>query len=446
MNRQFIIGSVFSIIAAAPISSMAATLLDFNDGAGQDWSGWTWSDSVAYGNPGWVLDSTPALGETQSYSWGIGPRSFNKNASTNEAAQLNTAVIDPNNRAPSTTHGGSLKVIETAENTGHRASWWVWYDGQPMHERGFADDDTDRMSFYVRTEGHSPLSKAGQKDGITTNFHVGTYLCWRPEGPVYGSGDGCPYEGPGNQHYYHYLSLDPGAWIHVLLDQHPQHRRGSHVDGNNPSMITDGKSYFAHLNQMYMEIRYPQQTETTMHIDEIQFYSTKDGLESQQNEQSITSLWIGYWEDVNEWRLGFSDMSFDKYDDFSIGTYEIRWSAAPITNENYALANVVTPNLYSGIKYVSPKNPHYFRRANSWRVDAFTTFTIPAHQIQALDVVYFAVKDVSKTGENAGSAWPWNRGDGHDAPSNFVKTTEFALNGPLRKPKPPISILAEKTE
>jgi hypothetical protein len=36
MNRQFIIGSVFSIIAAAPISSMAATLLDFNDGAGQD--------------------------------------------------------------------------------------------------------------------------------------------------------------------------------------------------------------------------------------------------------------------------------------------------------------------------------------------------------------------------------------------------------------------------
>ncbi|MAZ65533.1 MAG: hypothetical protein CMF25_00280 [Kangiellaceae bacterium] len=440
-SQKPFLGLVFLM---APVFAVdAGMLMDFNQGAGHDWLGWQWQDDVAYGNQGWVLMETAALGKGANYNWGYGPRVFNKGGYTPE--QINKVAIDNSTFAPSTSSGGSFKVYETPESTDHRTAWWVWYDGQPLSERGVTNDNTDRMSFYLKTEGMKELDKSGGNEVLGTNFHIGTYLCWRdPSKPAYGSGDGCPYEGPGNQHYYHYLTIESDMWYHVLLDQHPQHRRGSKERvPNNPPYSEAGKHYFAQLNQYYIEIRWGQPEHTAMYLDEIQYYATSDSEEPDQNEESITSLWVGYKASKNEWQLGFHDMSWASLGDNALSTFELRWSATPITNENYDSAHIIAPKLYSGIQYVDARNPHYFRRPNGWGTLAFTTFEVPPLELQKLNTIYFAVKDVSALGENKGGRWPWNKGDGHDAASPFIKTIDFAINGASLKPKAPVNLTAE---
>lgn len=403
-------------------------LLDFNDGSGTRLAGWRWSANAnGYGAEGWQLVSTPELGAGEDFSWGAGPRMFNKT----DYGAANKGVIDDSTRAPSTSRGGSLKVFDPPGSTDNQATWWIWYDGKNLGQRGIADAATDRMSFYLKIAGMAPIPKDGGSKSVGANFHIGTYLCWnRPDVKAYGSGDGCPYEGPGNQHYYHHLAVDPGAWVHVLLDRHPQHRRGvKDRVANDPSFLESGKHYFEHLNQMYMEIRAKQAGPTVMHIDEIEFYRSGDSGEASQNDESVASLWVGYWSGEDEWRLGFCDMSFPMLNDASVGTYEIRWSLQPITNANFAAAEPVTPLLYSGPHYVTKAQGRggYFRRGNSWSVDAFTTFRLPRNRIAGAKMIHFAVKDVSRAGAHAGQRWPWNRGDGHDAPNDFVKTIDYSL-------------------
>ena len=340
-------------------------------------------------------------------------------------------------------------MYDTANSTAHQATWWLWYDGVGLGQRQVTDANTDRMSFYLKTTGMKDMPKDNRHDAIRTNFHVGTYLCWSGVGqvdyPGSGTGKGCPYEGPGNQHYYHYLSIESGAWIHVLLDQHPQHRRGTDVVGDNPSYILSQKNYFEHMNQFYMEIRYAQPNATSMSVDEVEFYSTQDTAEPDQNNQSITSLWVGYWSQQNQWRIGFQDNSFtdEGLDDYTNSTYEVRWSTSPITNENYANATPIDFDLYAGSQYTGQSAKTSFRRANSWRRDAFNTFTIPADQLNGFDVIYFAVKDISVSGQHVGTRWPWNRGDGHNSPSPYIKVIDYHLvpvtEGPPEKaaPNPP---------
>ena len=61
--------------------------------------GWDWFDDVAYGNPGWILSpNSPSLSGGSIFSWGPGPRSFNKG----DYGKENTAFIDLSDRAPST--------------------------------------------------------------------------------------------------------------------------------------------------------------------------------------------------------------------------------------------------------------------------------------------------------------------------------------------------------
>ena len=408
-------------------SAKAGMLLDFDNGTGHDLTGWVWSDNVnGYGAQGWRMVDDPTLGKGQNFYWGDGPRSLNKM----DYGAADNAIIDDSERAPSTESGGSFKVYSTPGSTDNQSSWWVWYDGRPLIDRGIADANTNRMSFYLKIEGMQPIKKDGGADSINTDFHIGTYLCWNGSGPAYGSGDGCPFEGPGNQHYYHYLAVDPGAWVHVLLNEHPQHLRGVSATPKNNPVSSFGKSYFAQLNQMYMEIRYSQPNPTSMNIDQIKLYSTKDTAEPAQNEDSITSLWVGYWGSVDEWRIGFSDESFDTYNDYSWSTFEIRWSLSPITNSNYSSANIVQPELYSGATYVDKADPHAFRRATSWGPNAFTTFKLPADKIRGARKIYFAIKDISAKNQHAGSGWPWNKGDGHDAPTSNITTIDYALSAP----------------
>lgn len=385
------------------------------------------ADVNGYGAVGWQYEDG-SLGSSDKFPWGNGPRMFNKG----DYGKENDAIIDNKSRAPSSLSGASLKIFDTdlALPGKYQTTWWLWYDGRSLSERGVTTKDTNRASIYIKIDGLKPLSEDNGVQSIINNFHVGTYLCWyREDGkPAYGRGDGCPYEGVGNQHYYHYFSFYPGAWIKVLLDEHPQHLRsgGSYkITGNNPSHLNHGKDYFQYLHQFYMEIRAPQANKTSMNIDDVYFYQETEP----QNETSITSLWVGYWYGDEVWRLGFNDMTGNC--DNCVSTFEIKWSDKPITNENYGQANTVTPLLYSGEKFSSYKNG--FRRANFWKSNVYTKFKID-NIPDGTTKVYFAVKDVSIEGEHKGSKWPWNKADKNDAASTKIKTISYDLIPSSKRP------------
>jgi hypothetical protein len=403
-------------------------LFDWDDGDGQTLNGWTWNDDIGYGNPGWILKKEGPIGGGGEYAWGWGVRSSNKG----DYGKKNTAIVDINNRAPSSSSGGSLKVMETDDSMDHRSTWWLWYDGKPLSERGITNSKTDRMSFYIKTEGMNKLKDDGGKDGISNNFHIGTYLCWKSSKPAYGTGDGCPYEGVGNQHYYHYLAINPGAWIHVLLDQQPQHLRGRKSKlKNNPSFISHQKNYFEQLSRFYFEIRYPHKKKTNFNVDELRYFSSADMVESDQNEESISSLWVGYWESKGVWEIGFHDQSHDTYNDDNNSTFEIRWSIAPITNENFEHAELIEPKFYNGDKYVGQNAEHLIRRPNGWGTNVWTRFELPDDIEKNYLKVFFAVKDVSVKGAHIGTKWPYNKGDGHNAPTNNIKIIDYYLRPSL---------------
>lgn len=431
MFNKLLTGALLSLLLtgealAAPTSTSAKPLLNWNQGTNQTFEGWQWYDDLAYGLPGWLMTEQGQHGGVQDFSWGKGPRLFKSSG----YGEQSTAKIDTTVRAPSTSSGGSLWAYETPESNHHVTSWWIWYDGMPLSERGVTDNDTDRMSFYLKTEGMTPIKEDGSNTSVPNNFHIGTYLCWNTSGPVYGQGDGCPYEGPGNQHYYHYLAINPGAWIHVLLDQHPQHLRNSGPVKNNPTLSSFGKNYFAQLHQFYMEIRYGQSQHTDFHLDELEYYSTKDSVEPNQNDDSITSLWVGYWPATDSWEMGFQDGSFPKLTEGTQSTFEIRWSTTPITNANFANATPISPMFYGGVAHTGPGGENLVRRVDEWTGNVWTRFKIPDSVESASSVIYFAVKDVSVAGAHVGTKWPWNKtgGDGHNAPTSYIKTIDYHLS------------------
>lgn len=407
--------------------SSFTSLLNWNAGSDQTLEGWDWLDDVAYGNNGWVLSANGPIGGGETFKWGWGPRSFNKG----DYGKKNSAVIDTFDRAPSTNEGGSLKVFETEDSTDHRSTWWLWYDGKPLSERGITNAETDRMDFYLKAEGMDGIIDDGGKESLADNFHIGTYLCWKSSKPVYGTGDGCPFEGPGNQHYYHYLGINPGAWIHVLLDQNPQHIRGkTRKLSNNPTLTLYKKNYFEQLSQFYFEIRAKQKEKTNFRVDELNFYSTEDSIEPNQNDISISSLWVGYWQDKGVWEIGFHDKSLPAYNDDFNSTFEIRWSVSPITNANFDKAELIEPKFYSGSEVAGENSAHLIRRANGWTSNVWTRFNLSRDVEDEYSKIYFAVKDVSVKGKHAGTKWPYNKGDGHDAPTKNIKIIDYYLRPP----------------
>jgi len=420
-------------------------LFQWDDGTGTTMPGWSWSEDIAYGQPGWHLNTDGPFGGSINYSWGPSTRTFEKSDYGNDTL----AAIITTDRAPSTTTGGALKIYDTGVSSTYQSCWWIWYDGQQLQKRGVTDADTDRWSFYIKTTGTTTATTSSS--GAT--YHVGTYLTDDTACASYGTGDGAPYEGPGNQHYYHYLQLSPGAWLHVELDRHPTHRRGSHVAGNDPAFILPPSDecnpvvshpmhYYEHMHQWYMEIARSQSQKTSYLLDEMYFYSTHDPSESaepNQNDDSITSLWVGYWPDTGKWQMGWNDMSYTDAtgthtNDDTNSTFEIRWSSSPITNSNYSSANTVKPEWFSNPEYTS--YPNGVRRQNPWSVTAYTQFDLPDGVEAENGIIYFAIKDVSVSGGNGGTQWPWNKTDGHDAVSPYIHIIDYALDpSSLNKPK-----------
>lgn len=433
MKSNLMIGSILYLLflgvsgglSAASSEYEAKTLFDWDTATGKDFTGWAYDSNVnLFGAAGWKwVDGSGRFGPCMAVSSICFPHSFNKT----DYGENTAASIDNNVRAPSTTTGGSF-LLDDSSSGDKQVSWYLWKDGRPLSEHGITDSTTDRMSFYINLQG---MDVTNPSSPPTQNFHIGTYLCWGSGGGH--QGEGCPYEGPGNLHFYHWLALGGGVgegWIHVLLDQHPQHRRGR-LNGeaaiqNDPVFASDGKHYFEQLSQFYMEVAYKQGQSVKAHIDEVEFYSTSNTSESLQNNVSISSLWVGYWPEGDYWEIGFHDSSISKYDSFSHSTFEIRWSTSPITNANWNLATPINA-LYFGDSKHTPNGPGSIRRITPTDGRAWTRFQLDDNVEATNNKLFFAVKDVSIAGQGSGAGFPYNYPDSKSAPNSYVTVIDYNI-------------------
>ena len=120
-----LIGITFACISTTAYAERKY-LFTWDDGENTNFSGWTWSADVAYGHPGWTLNPDGPFDGGKNYSWGYGPRNFELGGDSGGAL----ASIDLQNRAPSTSVGGSLKIYDD-DTTNHYPGWWIWYDVSP---------------------------------------------------------------------------------------------------------------------------------------------------------------------------------------------------------------------------------------------------------------------------------------------------------------------------
>lgn len=175
-------------------------------------------------------------------------------------------------------------------------------------------------------------------------------------------------------------------------------------------------------------------------MDEVKFYSSANTEEPDQNDDSVTSLWVGYKPGDDYWEIGFADMTFNRqYSDSSWSTFEIKWSKQPITNENWGNATPVNAQFYSGAAHTSNPSPGAIRRPTSWKRMAYTRFTLPAEATEDTGILYFAVKDVSTQGSGGGTQWPYNTPDGRNPPNPFIKMTYYHID-PTQVVLPPVVI------
>jgi len=312
-------------------------------------------------------------------------------------------------RAPSTSKGGSLHISQKQLSSNNATGWWIWYGGHPISsDLAGIDQNIDRFSLYVKFENINNYQ----------TVHLGTYLS---------NGGAKEY---GNSHYYHQIEPAGGAWLHVLYDRHPNHRRGEsgqNNPANNPSLGDFGLHYFPHFFQAYFEIRYPSSSPDVaqFYIDEMYFYSTKNSPEPNQNDDSISSVWVGYFPVSKYWEIGLSDLT-EVYgttgrNEYSWSTYEVRWSTAPITNANWDQATPIQNSTYN-----QSLEPGQFRKDNSYKALVRTRFTIP-DLLEGTSKVYFAIKDISSKGLHKCPSWPCDKGDGRDSLSPYVHTIDYDL-------------------
>ena len=408
-KKGFFIWAFIVILLVQITNAYAAdTFLDWNDSAdnGTNWSGWQYCDGsvescIGYGLTGWKRNDYALYSNTPL------PRSFPKTDYGNDSlASIDTTFLPPSN-----SDGASLKVYDAGTGTRYQPAWWLWEGPEGMQGMGITTADTDRLSTYIYLDGPPDITDP-DTNGYT--FGLGTYTCW--EGGAF-NGDSCPTESD-NGHFYHSATVAPNMWVHILYDEHPYHQRGiSDFPPNNPTLVSDGKDYFAHLYNTYFQLSQPVDTPSTSQfwIDELKFTSAEEMGEPSQNDESITNIWIGYQPQDDHWEIGWNDVSVDG----SVGKeYEIRWSTSPITNANFSSTAVVQPMDFN--------NGTLLRKSNTWKMQLWTRFDLPAGA-ESNSKLYFAVKDVTVGGVPAAHYVA--------APTPDIHTIDYALPSLISSPQ-----------
>lgn len=405
-----IITSAIAIISA-PAKAAGYTLMDFNESgaSGTAWPGWTYyTNETGYGDPGWRKNGAQNYEQPEG---GWLPATHQEGSHGNDS----DARIDTTMRAPSTSTGASLHVYDTGNANPPRntASWWFRWNDR-FGDIGLADNSTNRLSFYLYYKGLNPGLEAGGNDlhPYAYNVDIGTYTCWPGGGS---SGEDCPTEA-NNRHYYHRLTINPGAWLNVQLDRHPDWQRNVNV----PSIDPDGPThpYYYSMPMFYIQTAgaddqnlYPNPIHWW--VDEIRTWTQTQT----ENELSICNPWIGYWPSNGYWEVGFHDLSFGTLVPGNSNPYnaqskfEIRWSTSPITNANWSSAQTIIP------QYNRFGSTNSFRRLDIYNIVVWTRFTLPTGTETNNNKIYFAIKDTSAITD----------GDAHNAPNTNVRTIDYDI-------------------
>jgi hypothetical protein len=412
----------------------SGTLLDWSEGSGATLSGWTWElDPGQQGYStlyGWSEDD----GLMQSSSWFgryIQKRDYYISDSDAPLAQISTTTIDPEGDR-------TLNVYEHGAVGDYGGPGWFFLPKVNAGSAGISTVSDNRMGFYVYLDG---MDAWDTDDPATATMHIGTYAGWDPgvagnTKPEYDESDASVPSSwssyvstnggvlQAGHHYYHYVSIPGGFWVHVQLDQHPTHARqaaGAGMPVNNPINYfysSDGLSYLHQLSKFYIEIRYAQSQESQYYLGPVRIYQSSES----ENEESITTLSCGYNSSNGKWFLSWHDMSFYHlspyygYGNPTQSTFEVRWSTSPITNANYSSATVAEP------EYYERGTSNTFTRQNTWKTIAWDQFDLPAGTEASAQKIYWAVKDVSSV----------SNGDGRDNSDidggTLIKTIDYTLS------------------
>jgi len=266
------------------------------------------------------------------------------------------------------------------------------------------------------------------------NMHIGTYVCSQADEPCnYRTGcnpysPGEPCDGTGGHYYHHYTfgQFGGGGWAKVILDQNPQFRRYGEPMSYNPTQERWGEDYIPSLTRMYFDVtggtNMAINTPITLWVDQVEAYDNTAYGEPDQNEISIASAIVGYYpENDGHWEISWSSGVSGLY------TFQIKYSLTPFTNANYATNGAtITPLIYaaSGGSGLVGK----FRSEDYGFPRYATKFTLPSNYTTAGATVYFAIKDVSVTGQHG---VPGVSGaDKQTSTDNRIYTFDYQISGP----------------
>lgn len=421
---------VVLLLLIPSLSVAGGSVLDWTGGSGTTLPGWTWTldpGNQGYDTYGWAGVNGETLGGAY---W---PRYFNKTdyypAQTDPLGQISTINLTPDGNR-------TLNVYETEIGADGGPGWW-FLQAVNFGSRGIASSTDNRGGFYIYLDGMDAWNPASP---VSETVHLGTYNGWsgtdggntEPEYDESNAPNSTEYADyvtlhggttKAGHHYYHTFGMPSGAWLHAVIDQHPTHARSSSGSGkpvNNPLAAYHpgaNLNYMEAINRFYLEIRYPQSQLSQYYVGPFTVWSETQN----ENDESITSPWVGYWPETGKWQVGFQDMSFYHYTPYDYNattqsTFEIRWSISPITNDNYSSATVCAP------EYYERGTTNTFYRQNSWIKLAWTQFDLPDGVESVNNKIYFAIKDVSAIAN----------GDGRNASDipqgTYVKTIDYTLS------------------
>jgi hypothetical protein len=160
--------------------------------------------------------------------------------------------------------------------------------------KGWRFNTYNRMRFWIKLpEGATPHRTDGR-----ANLNVGTYVK-RLRDPDPRSDEA------GGDHYYHMINIPAvGAWTQVILNMHPDHRRGDDggIDPGNLAHPTheDEYNYFDTLTRFYIQDeRAPATFPADYLLDEIEFYQGP----ATENDEQVYSLTGTYLPQSNRFIL-----------------------------------------------------------------------------------------------------------------------------------------------
>lgn len=144
----------------------------------------------------------------------------------------------------------------------------------------------NRMRFWIKL----PTSATKHHTDGRSNLNVGTYVKRLQDADPRS-------DETGGNHYYHNINILPlGHWTQVILNMHPDHRRGNsgQIDlGNLPHPTGEADyNYFDTLTRFYIQDEAaPSQYPADYLLDQIEFYQEK-APEDDERVYSITATYV----------------------------------------------------------------------------------------------------------------------------------------------------------